>query len=190
MSLFEVREARPEEHGRAGEVVVRAYLTLEVFAGGHPGAVAYLGHVRDVRDRARECRVLVAVEADGTILGCVTYVPDHGGRFAELELPGEAGFRMLGVAPEAMGRGVGRALVEACIALAREADRSGIAISTCPGDGCRPPPLRAARVPAGAGPRLQPGTRGAALGVRARPVTQAPARGSCRPRRREARRRP
>ncbi len=132
MTSFEVREARPEEHDRAGEVVVRAYLTLEVFAGGHAGATAYLGQVRDVRDRAGECRVLVAVDADGTILGCVTYVPDHGSRFAELELPGEAGFRMLGVAPEAMGRGVGRALVEACITLARGADRTGIAISTSP----------------------------------------------------------
>jgi hypothetical protein len=37
------------------------------------------------------------VAADGAILGCVTYVPDHRSLFAELEVPGEAGFRMLGV---------------------------------------------------------------------------------------------
>jgi ribosomal protein S18 acetylase RimI-like enzyme len=132
VTAFEVREARPEELDRAGDVVVRAYTTLDVFAGGHPAAVAYLEDVRDARDRARACRVLVGVNVDGTILGCVTYVPDHASRFAELEVHGEAGFRMLGVAPEAMGRGVGRALVEACVALAREAGRTGIAISTSP----------------------------------------------------------
>lgn len=132
MTPFEVREARPEELDRAGEVVVRAYRTMDVFAGGHPGAVAYLERVRDARDRARECPVLVAVDAAGTILGSVTYVPDDTSRFAELEVPGEAGFRMLGVAPEETGRGIGRALVEACVARARAHGRTGMAISTSP----------------------------------------------------------
>lgn len=132
MTAFEVRAARPEELDRAGEVVAQAYATMDVFTGGHPGAGEYLEHVRDARGRARECPVLVAVEPDGTILGCVTYVPDHESRFAELEVPGEAGFRMLGVAPGTTGRGVGRALVEACVERAREAGRTGIAISTSP----------------------------------------------------------
>jgi ribosomal protein S18 acetylase RimI-like enzyme len=132
VTTFVVREALPDELDGAGEVVVRAYTTLEAFSGGRPSAVVYLEQVRDARARARECPVLVAVDAGGRILGSVTYVPDHLSRFAELEAPGEAGFRMLGVAPESMGRGVGRALVEACIALACEAGRAGIAISTSP----------------------------------------------------------
>ena len=64
------------------------------------------------------------------MLGCVTYVPGVDNRFAELEVEGEAGFRMLGVAPAAQRRGVGEALVRACIARAREAGRRGLAIST------------------------------------------------------------
>ena len=39
--------------------------------------------------------------------GCVSYVRDHTSAFAEVEQPGEAGFRMLGVAAAARGRGVG-----------------------------------------------------------------------------------
>ena len=37
---------------------------------------------------------------------------------------------MLGVAPDARGRGVGRALVEACVERARVAGRSAVAITT------------------------------------------------------------
>jgi ribosomal protein S18 acetylase RimI-like enzyme len=123
-----IREARPDELPGAGDVVVRAYRQLE----GEPHE-EYLSHVRDAAARAGACPILVAVdEATGAVLGCVTYVPDHDNPFAELEHEGEAGFRMLGVAPEAQGRGVGRALVEACVARARAEGRNGLAISTRP----------------------------------------------------------
>lgn len=121
-----IREARPGELAAAGALVARAYQGL----GGDPH-LEYLEHIRDAAGRASYCPILVAVDADdGALLGCVTYVPDHANPFAELEREGEAGFRMLGVAPEMQGRGVGRALVEACVARARADGRSGIAIST------------------------------------------------------------
>jgi ribosomal protein S18 acetylase RimI-like enzyme len=73
----------------------------------------------------------VAVDpASGAVLGSVTYVPGPDNRLAELARATEAEFRMLGVAPEAQGRGVGDALVRACIDRARAAGRTGIAIST------------------------------------------------------------
>lgn len=123
-----IREARPEELAAAGDLVVRAYLGLE-----GPSHSAYLERIRDAAGRARHCPILVAVDADdGALLGCVTYVPDHANPFAELEREDEAGFRMLGVAPEAQGRGVGQALVEACIARGHADRRSGMAISTSP----------------------------------------------------------
>jgi GNAT superfamily N-acetyltransferase len=121
-----VRPAREDELDAAGALVAEAYLT-------EPGMEPhdwYLDHIRDARGRAAETDVLVAVDASGTLLGCVSYVRDHTSPFAELEREGEAGFRMLGVTPTARGRGVGSALVEACIARARAAGKSAVAISS------------------------------------------------------------
>jgi ribosomal protein S18 acetylase RimI-like enzyme len=128
MTAIVVREARPDELDAAGDVVVRAYCAL-------PGSVGdgYLERVRDARGRTRQCRILVAVDPDdGAVVGSVTYVPDASNPFAELAVDGEAGFRMLGVAPEAQGRGIGRALARACIDLAIAGGRTGLAISTAP----------------------------------------------------------
>jgi ribosomal protein S18 acetylase RimI-like enzyme len=75
--------------------------------------------------------VLVAVdEASDRVLGCVTYVPGPGTPLSELAGPDEAEFRMLGVAPDAQGRGVGEALVRACIARARAEGRVRLVLST------------------------------------------------------------
>lgn len=63
----------------------------------------------------------MAVE-DGRVLGTATYVPCPSSAYAELLGPGDAGMRMLAVDPAAQGRGVGKALVAACVARAR-ADR-------------------------------------------------------------------
>ena len=128
--MIAVREARPDELAAAGDVVVRAYRAL---GGGGDAHEAYLEHVRDAAGRARHCPVLVAVdEGTGEVLGSVTYVPGQGNAFAELAGEGEGEFRMLGVAPDAQGRGVGAALVRACIARARADGRHGIVISTTP----------------------------------------------------------
>jgi ribosomal protein S18 acetylase RimI-like enzyme len=123
-----VRLARDDEFEDAGELVVAAYRT-------HPdmeNSDGYLAHVRDVRGRAFETDVLVALDNRGRLVGCVSYVRDHSSAFAEVERPGEAGFRMLGVAAAARGRGVGRALVDACLERARSAGRSGVVIVTAP----------------------------------------------------------
>jgi ribosomal protein S18 acetylase RimI-like enzyme len=111
-----VREARPEEHARLGELVVAAYRSLPEF--DEPG---YEPELRDVARRAREAVVLVAVDddADERLLGCVTYVPGPESPWAELLAPGEAAIRMLAVDAGARGRGAGTALAAACVARAR-----------------------------------------------------------------------
>lgn len=122
-----VREARPDEYEAIGEIGVAAYAALDGESDD-----GYLRHVRDVAGRARHGSVLVAVDPDGTLVGTVTYVPGPESRLAELERAGEAGFRMLAVAPGAQGRGIGRALAQAIITRARDDGRRGLAIYTRP----------------------------------------------------------
>lgn len=123
-----VRAVRDDELEAAGELVAGAYRDQP---GMHdePG---YLEKVRDARARATDAEVLVAVDGDGTIVGCVSYVGDASSPLAELQGPDEAGFRMLGVAEPARRRGVARALVAACVERARAAGRRGIVILTEP----------------------------------------------------------
>lgn len=124
MSDIVIREARPDEYEPLGELTVAAYATL-------PGGVEddYARHLRDVRLRARTCPILVAVDAE-RLLGGVTYVPGPGTPWSEAESEDEAGFRMLAVANEARGRGVGEALVRACVDRGRNEGRMGLVLMT------------------------------------------------------------
>ena len=112
-----VREARSAEYGFVGDLVVGAYQTLD-----DAGDATYEAMLRDVASRVVSSRVLVA-EVDGNVLGTVTYVRP-GGDLAEVDDPGAATIRMLGVAPAARGRGIGQALVRSCVS---EATRDGAA---------------------------------------------------------------
>jgi GNAT superfamily N-acetyltransferase len=123
--LVTIRDARPDEWAEVGDLVVQAYERAGLMSED-----GYLDHIRDVEDRARTARVLVAVDDDGRILGSVTYVPGPGSAYAETERDGEAGIRMLGVRPEAQGRGVGRSLMNACVELARAEGRDRLVLVT------------------------------------------------------------
>jgi GNAT superfamily N-acetyltransferase len=124
LAMIEVRAAEAGELAAAGRVVAEAYLAL-------PGArhTDYLEQVADAAGRARSCTVLVAVD-DGRIVGSVSYVGGADNPYADVVWPGEAGFRMLGVAVGEQRRGIGRRLVEACLDLARSDGRSAVAIAT------------------------------------------------------------
>ena len=57
---------------------------------------------------------------DGEVVGAVTYVSDPESPWLEWSEPGEAQIRLLAVDPSVQGRGIGEALVSACIDRARE----------------------------------------------------------------------
>jgi GNAT superfamily N-acetyltransferase len=127
---MDVRLARPSEYERVGDLVVAAYRALP---GGHLSG-DYAAVLADVESRAGEAEVLVALlgDDDDVLVGSVTFVADASSRYAEHLEPGEAGVRMLAVAPRAQRRGVGRALVEACIRRAKELQRTALILHTTP----------------------------------------------------------
>ncbi|KYK15711.1 MULTISPECIES: GNAT family N-acetyltransferase [Streptomyces] len=115
---FVIRQATADEYGTLGEITAHAYLRDGLLDFGEGDA--YLGELRNVAKRAAAAEVLVAA-ADGRVLGGVTFVPS-GGPMADIARPGEAEIRMLAVAPETRGRGVGEALVRACVDRARSVE--------------------------------------------------------------------
>ena len=121
---MEVRLARPDELGEVGR------LTGEVYVG--EGYIAttddYVHQLADADRRSREAELWVAVEGD-VVLGTVTFCP-LGSAYREIGRDDEGEFRMLAVAAAARGRGVGRTLVEHCLARSRDLGYAGVRIST------------------------------------------------------------
>ncbi|MET7737927.1 GNAT family N-acetyltransferase [Streptomyces sp. NPDC005402] len=116
-----IRPAEPTDYAPLGDITADAYLNDGLLAfGGEKDW--YLAELKDVAKRAETAEVLVAT-ADDHLLGGVTFVPS-GSPMAELARPGEAEIRMLAVSHAARGRGVGQALVQACVERATAAGKS------------------------------------------------------------------
>jgi GNAT superfamily N-acetyltransferase len=121
----QIRPVREEEHEPLGRLTIAAYERLE-----RPPSPEYARLLADVAARTRAAEVLVAVDDDGRLLGGVTYVSDPASPYAEFEAPDEACFRMLAVDPSAQGAGVGAALVEAALELARRDGKRAMTLYT------------------------------------------------------------
>jgi ribosomal protein S18 acetylase RimI-like enzyme len=124
LSGVPVRRAVEADFPAVARLTVAAYEA----DGQLKGENGYGTVLADVATRAATGEVLVAVdEATGELLGSVTFVLP-GTPYAELCGPGEAEFRMLAVDPAAQGRGVGLALVRACLSRAAEQGCSAVVI--------------------------------------------------------------
>lgn len=134
---FLVRRAQVEEYAAAGEVAASGYdaddlLTLP------DGTLDdyYRARLLDAETRAREAELIVAVGQAGTdresLVGTVTWCPlsSPWRQLAQHDHQGE--FRMLAVAPAGRRRGVGRALVAACLDRARQAGMTEMVVSSLP----------------------------------------------------------
>jgi ribosomal protein S18 acetylase RimI-like enzyme len=80
---------------------------------------------------AETAEIVVAEEA-GELLGAVAYCAPFSQPRAEFFAPEWPLIRMLVVRPEARGRGIGRALTEACIERARRDGAGAVALHTSP----------------------------------------------------------
>lgn len=127
MTTISVRPMRPEEADRVGELTLAAY-----DASGDRVEGGYRDWLGDPLQRVEGASaVLVAVdEPTGEVLGTVTFVLPGDEEFEHPTSEGDAGFRMLAVDPAVQGRGVGDALIDACIARARAAGAHRMVITS------------------------------------------------------------
>lgn len=127
MTDFQVRLARPADHAGVAAITVAAYAA----DGFLDGDEEYADELSDIAGRSTHATLLVAADEDGTILGAVTFCRPPS-PYVEVARPGESEFRMLAVDPAARGRGVGAALVQACLDLAREHGDESVVLSSLP----------------------------------------------------------
>lgn len=129
-----IRDLADDEAAALGRLAVAAYAGLEGFPGPaeQPGYYAMLADIGRFA-RKPDARVLVARTMAGELAGGVVYFGDmaqYGSQGSATQLRNASGIRLLAVDPAFRGRGVGRALTNACIELARRMQHAQVILHT------------------------------------------------------------
>jgi GNAT superfamily N-acetyltransferase len=120
-----IREADGGELDIVASLVVDAY--GEFAARMAPDAwSSFAQDIANVRGRTIDAQLLVA-ERDGRIVGSVTRYPNWRGAQRDT-----SAIRLLAVPPAERGTGVGRALIERCIELARKEGKERLVVTVAP----------------------------------------------------------
>ena len=127
--MLEIREAKPEEWSQVGALTQAAW---DEFTPAAPNQTwyAYYAFLGNLERRAATALVLVAL-AGRELAGTVTLEFEQtldGDPLA----PGQTSMRMLAVAPERRGQGIGRTLVAACLERAAAAGKTYLTLHTAP----------------------------------------------------------
>jgi ribosomal protein S18 acetylase RimI-like enzyme len=116
-----IREARPTEVDEISKLIHlanREYVPTPMRPQWQGPWDAYWHEMGDVGHRLDKAKIIVA-ELGGRVIGTVTFYPD--GKLAEPRSvpPDWPGIRLLAVAPDARGAGIGKALMLECLKRAR-----------------------------------------------------------------------
>lgn len=129
-----IRDLRPDESGTLGRLLVEVYSGLDGFPtpAEQPRYYALLASIGRFADKP-DARVLVALTADGSLVGGVVYVgemAEYGSGGTATSAKDASGIRLLAVSPHHRNLGAGKALTYTCIELARQAGHSQVILHT------------------------------------------------------------
>ena len=131
---YSIREADPSEHEALGQLMIAAYSQLKGFPTieEQPTYYQMLANVGSLTQKPHT-HLIVAVSDENKLLGGVVYFSDmksYGSGGTAGDVPNASGIRLLAVDPTATGKGLGRALTEACIERARKSVNKEIVLHT------------------------------------------------------------
>lgn len=129
-----IREIREQEFDSLGQLLVDVFSGLAGFPAPteQPSYYEMLANIGRFTEK-RDTKVLVALVNGTELAGGVVYFGDmseYGSGGLATSLRNVSGIRLLGVATKYRGLGVGRALTNACIELARKRGHSQVILHT------------------------------------------------------------
>lgn len=132
--IIQIRDVHKKEYESLGAIMVDVYSRLEGFPSRseQPDYYEMLRHVGSFSEKP-DTRVLVALSEDAGLLGGVVYFGDMAqygsGGSATLEKDA-SGIRLLAVKTDMRRTGVGKALTQACIDIARQSGNRQVILHT------------------------------------------------------------
>lgn len=129
-----VRDLHPSEFDALGQLMVEVYSNLDGFPkpADQPHYYEMLAGIGRFTEKP-SARVLVALSAEGNLVGGVVYFGDmaeYGSGGIATSVKGASGIRLLGVGRKFRNAGAGKALAKACIQLAKEEGHSQVILHT------------------------------------------------------------
>jgi GNAT superfamily N-acetyltransferase len=129
-----IRDLKANEHAALGRLMVDVYSHLPGFPtpDEQPAYYELLANIGRFTEKAG-ARVLVAIAPESELIGGVVYFGDmaqYGSGGIATSIRDASGIRLLGVSPKHRRLGVGKALTNACLDLARRQGHAEVILHT------------------------------------------------------------
>jgi GNAT superfamily N-acetyltransferase len=131
---LEIRRIQRDEYEKLGKLMIDIYSKLEGFPtrDEQPDYYKMLSNIGSLNEQ-KGTKVLVAISAENDLVGGVVYFGDMSGYDSggtATTIKNASGIRLLGVAPKYRNAGVGKALTNTCIQLAKDSGHSLVILHT------------------------------------------------------------